>query len=136
MTNLAKRFAAMARWLAVFGLLLHMAVPMAHTPPQLAAVAPMAHHAMDATGHSAHGHHGDHAAAKQDVPKPAKPGHDRPMQCPICQALQLGGPALVPTVFVFQAPAIAGVVFDVTASDVAVERFANPLQARAPPVTG
>lgn len=131
------RMAGMARWLAVFGLLLHMAVPMAHTPPS-PATAPAAAHAMDASGHSAHGHHGDHAAADHDLPapKPAKPGHERPMQCPICQALQLGGPALLPTVFVFQAPAVAGVVFEASAPTIAVERFASPLQARAPPFTG
>ena len=128
----------MARWLAVFGLLLHMAVPMAHTPPQLAAVVSMAGHAMETTGHSAHGHHGDHAATEQDAPatKPTKPGHDRPMQCPICQALQLGGPALVPIAFVFQASAITGAVYETAAIDVTVERFASPLQVRAPPVTG
>jgi hypothetical protein len=128
----------MARWLAVFGLLLHMAVPMAHTPPGLAAApVAMAAHVMDGTSHSAHGHHGDDAAAVQDAPapKPVKPGHDRPMQCPICQALQLGGPALLPTAFMFQAPDIAGAVFETAASDVAVERFASPLQARAPPAT-
>lgn len=58
------------------------------------------------------------------------------MQCPICQALQLGGPALVPTAFVFQASEIIGVAFETAASDIAVERFASPLQIRAPPVTG
>jgi len=118
------RLAAMAHWLAVFGLLLHMAAPMAH--------------AMDASGHSAHGHHGDHAAANQNAPapKPAKSGHDRPMQCPICQALQLGGPALVPTIFVFAAPESIGVVFEIAATDHAAELFTSPLQARAPPVTG
>lgn len=131
------RFAAMARWLAVFGLLLHMAVPMAHRPPGFAATSvPAATHAMDGSGHSAHGSRDDHAAAEQDAPEPAKPGHDRPMQCPICQALQLGGPALVPIAYVFQAPEIAGVVFETAASGTAAERFASPLQARAPPVTG
>ena len=126
----------MARWLAVFGILLHMAVPMAHTPPQLAAVVSMADHVMAATGHSAHGHHGDHAAAEQGTPKPAKPGHDRPMQCPICQALQLGGPALVPIAFVFQAPEAAGAAYQTASFDVTAERFASPLQVRAPPVSG
>lgn len=130
------RLGVMARWLAVFGLLLHMAVPMAHQPPgSVAAPAPMAAHAMDGSGYSAHGHHGDDDDAAQDDPAP-KPGHDRPMQCPICQALQLGGPALLPTAFVFQAPQIVGAVFEASASDVATERFASPLQARAPPVTG
>ena len=131
------RLAAMARWLAVFGLLLHMAVPMAHRPPSFAAAPlPMAAHVMDGTGHSAHGHHGDQANADQGAPKPAKPGHDRPMQCPICQALQLGGPALLPAAFAFQTPDAISDVFEAPASDVAVERFASPLQARAPPVTG
>ena len=139
MTRTRERLAAMARWLATFGLLLHMAVPMAHRPPgAVAASAPLAAHVMDGTGHSAHGHHSDHAAASPDAPapKPAKPGHDRPMQCPICQALQFGGPALLPATFVFQTPDIVGVVFQASASDVAVQRFASPLQARAPPVTG
>jgi hypothetical protein len=136
MNVMRARLASMARWLAVFGLLLHMAVPMAHQPPGFAAPAPMAAHAVDAGGHSAHGHHGDHAASDQESPKPTKSGHDRPMQCPICQVLQLGGPALLPTAFAFQAPDIVSAVFEAFTSDFAVERFASPLQARAPPVTG
>ena len=120
----------MARWLATFGLLLHMAVPMAHRPHgAVAASAPMGAYVMDGTGHSAHGHHGDDAAAVPDAPAP-KPGHDRPMQCPICQALQFGGPALLPATFVFKTPDIVRVVFQASASDVAVERFASPLQAK------
>ena len=52
------RAASIARFLAVFGLLLHMAVPMAHVPPQFAAPR-SALSAHDAADHSAHGHQGD-----------------------------------------------------------------------------
>lgn len=125
------RGALIARWLAVFGLLLHMAVPMAHTPPGLTvnipnfSPAPRAEHAAHDSHHAPHG-------TDQDAPK-SKPGHNRPMQCPICQALQLGGPVLAPAIFVFIAPTILGAVFETAASDAVVERFASPHQARAPP---
>jgi hypothetical protein len=55
------------------------------------------------------------------------------MQCPICQALQLGSLALVPIIFVFAAPDLDRIIFDAVAPDRVAERFASPLQARAPP---
>lgn len=129
---------SIARFLAIFGLLLHVAVPMVHPPPQAAAAPALATH--DATGHSATGHHGGHGDTAglggNHAPEPKKRGHDRPMPCPICQALQLGGTALLPSSPVLLPPDRGTVAFEAAAAEIALHRFALPLQPRAPPLLG
>lgn len=118
-----RRARAWPSWLALFALLLQLAVPLWHVPPAMAAAMLCPEHMMQA---------GMDAPAEPATPKPAVPKPAK--SCPVCQVAHAGSAGLLPAPAAIAVPVeFSYIKFLPPSDDRVVGPAAPPPSSRGPP---